>query len=306
MSISTSSVQVNRNTRYNLNNGQYIPVVAYGTYLVPAADAADLVYKALKAGYRHIDTAVGYNNQKECAQGIVNFLKDHPDVSRSDIWYTTKLTNAQQGYEETHKALREISAEVSDLIEYVDLILLHSPLTSKEKRIASWLALQEVIRDPSSSPLHLKSIGVSNFGKKHIEELFAADGFLIKPVVNQLELHPWLPRLELRKFLIENNILLEAYSPLTQGAKLQDPELLELERKSGIPKAEILLKWSYLQGFIVLVKSVNEERIKSNLEVLPDSPYGKIDLDINIVNDLNKPDLHEVFTWGHKDPTLCP
>ncbi|GBL52097.1 hypothetical protein ACI3LY_005480 [Candidozyma auris] len=315
MSNVVTSRQLTRATRYRLNNGQHIPVAGFGVYLVPKEQAEDLVYEALVQGYRHIDSAVIYGNEEQSARGIERFIKDsNGKVTRGDIWFTTKIWNAEQGYEETKKAVQGIASRVKKHIGYVDLVLIHSPKTSKEKRLGTWKALQEFVLDPANDVLQINTIGVSNFGAKHIDEILNWDGLVVPPAVDQLELHPWLPQVELREYLASHNILAEAYSPLTQGIKLQDPELLELEQKYRVPKAEILLKWSYLQGFIVLVKTVKKERIKENLSVLPDvkapadalddtSHSGKIDLDINILEALNKPDSHEVLTWGHVDPT---
>lgn len=315
MSNITTSRQLTRTTRYRLNNGQHIPVAGFGVYTVPKAETLDLVYEALVQGYRHIDSAVVYGNEEESAEAIAKFIKDsNGKVSRSDIWFTTKVFNHQQGYEETKQAIEEIASRVKKHIEYVDMVLIHSPLTNKEKRLGTWKALQEFVTDPANNVLRINTIGVSNYGKRHLEELFNWDGLVIHPAVDQVELHPWLPQIELREYLASHNILVEAYSPLTQGQKLQDPELLELEHKYKVPKIEILLKWSYLQGFIVLAKTSKKERIKQNLSVLPEakapadtlddtSHSGKIDLDINILEALNKPDSNEIMSWGNVDPT---
>lgn len=315
MSNLTTSIQLTNNSKYKLNNGLQIPVAGFGIYAVPPADTYDLVLAALEQGYRHIDSAVYYNNEEEAAKAIADFLKKHTELSRRDIWFTTKLTNEQHGYEEAKQGLAEIAGRVKKHIGHVDMVLIHSPKTSKAKRLGTWKALQEFVTNPSNGVLEIHTIGVSNFGIKHIKEILEWDGLLVRPAVDQLELHPWLPQLELREFLVSEGILVEAYSPLTQGAKLSDPELLELEHKYRIPKAEILLKWSYLQGFIVLAKTVNKDRIKQNFEVLPapkvpedaldeETHMGIIDLDLNILSALDKPDSHEVITWGHQDPTL--
>ncbi|KAI5952352.1 hypothetical protein KGF54_003218 [Candida jiufengensis] len=317
MSNLTTSIQLTKQSTYKLNNGQHIPVAGFGTYLIDASKTSDLVYQALKDGYRHIDTAMVYGNEKEAAEGIAKFLKDYPDVKREDIWFTTKIFNEYQGYEKTKEAVEIISKDVKQYIDYVDLILIHSPKTSKDKRLGTYKALQEFVIDPNNKVLNVKSIGVSNYGIDHLEELFAWDGFLIKPVVDQLELHPFLPRLKLREYLIKHDILAEAYSPITQGKRLKDPELLELSEKYNLSPVEILLKWAYLQGFIVLVKTENPKRIKENLNILPDGikngdddeleekiHLGKVDLEPEIIEALDKPESAEVLTWGGKDPTL--
>lgn len=294
------SLEINQQTRYVLNNGKQIPVTGYGVYDVSQEETAELVFQALQAGYRHVDTAVVYGNQVEVAKGIARFLKE-TGSSREEIFFTTKLWNTQQGYEETKRALSEINADIAPYIKYVDLLLLHSPLTSREKRLGTWKALEEAVLNPNEASLKIQSIGVSNFGIEHLEELLAQA--TIKPAVNQLELHPWLPRLELREYLGRHNILAEAYSPLTQGYKLNEPELLELEKESGVSKIELLLKWSFLQGFVVLAKSNKSERIKQNLAVLPKST-GSISLTEREWKALDKPASHDVVTWGNADPTV--
>lgn len=314
MTIQTAAKQLTRTTKYKLNNGNWIPAAGFGVYLLEPSQCYDLVYEALVQGYRHIDSATGYGNQKNAAHAISDFLKNHDGVSRDDIWFTTKITNDDQGYEETKKAVQQIADEVKQYIEYVDLILIHSPLTSKEKRLGTWKALQEYVVDPGNHVLSVRSIGVSNYGEHHIQELLEYDGLLVRPVLNQLELHPWLPKVELRKFLAQEGIAVEAYSPLTQGAKLNDPELLELEKKFNISKIEILGKWSYLQGFIVLMKTAKKGRVKENLTLLPEgvpnkdtldgeSTLGKIDLDVELLDALEKFNTGEVFCWGRNDPT---
>lgn len=307
----TSAIQLTRQSKYKLNNGKSIPVTGFGTYEIPASETASLVYKALEAGYRHIDSAVGYRNQAQSAEGIASFLKDHSTISRDDIWFTTKITESDQGYEETRLAVKKISQDVKKYLDYVDLILIHSPLTNKDKRLGTWKALQEFTHP--NDTIVVKSIGVSNYGIHHLEELLNWSHLTVKPVINQLELHPWSPKLKLREYLVKKGICIEAYSPLTQGKKLNDSELLKLESEFGISKIEILLKWSYLQGFIVLVKSDKPERIISNLNYLPQGndgsdseiplQFGKIDLDYDIIDTLNKPESDEVLTWGGQDPT---
>lgn len=313
MSNLTTAIQLTKSSTYKLNNGLHIPVAGFGVYQIPVAQTADLVYQALVDGYRHIDSGVLYNNEAQAAEGIARFLKDHPHVTREQVWFTTKITTAQQGYEETKKAILEIAHDIKKHIGYVDLVLIHSPATNKEKRLATWKALQEFQIDPNNGVLAIKSIGVSNFGVTHLQEIFDWDELLVKPVVNQIELHPWKPQLELRKYLIEHDIVAEAYSPLTQGEHLDDPELLELEKKYKVSKIEILLKWSYLQGFVVLAKTSKKDRIKQNLGILPDdrtsdaleeeTHLGKVDLEPGILEVLDKPDSHVSFTWGGEDLT---
>ncbi|SCU95714.1 LAFA_0G01816g1_1 [Lachancea sp. 'fantastica'] len=298
------TADINQETKYKLNNGLEIPVAGFGVYRISPEDTEERVYQALKAGYRHIDSAVAYGNEKEAAAGIRKFSNE-TGIPREAIWFTTKLTGQQQGLEETKQALRDVAKDVKESIGYVDLILLHSPKTSSQRRLEAWKVLENAVLNPETSYIPIKSIGVSNFGEAHLEQLLAEAR--VKPVLNQLELHPWLPRVALRQYLKKHEILAEAYSPLTQGERLEDPELLSLEAQSGISKAQLLLRWSYLQGFIVLVKTNNPERIVSNLEVLPKKDDDwKVSLDDTIWKAFDKPESNDVVTWGHNDPTLFP
>lgn len=296
-----STIPVTRYTKRKLNNGTLIPIAGYGVYTLTSKETVELVYEALKQGYRHIDTAVLYGNEKESAQAVAKFIKDsNGKVKREDIWYTTKIYDGDHGYNETRTGIDKIAARVKEHIGYVDLILVHSPLSNKKKRLGTWQALQELYEDPKNDTLEVKAIGVSNYGEKHLEEIFNWEGYKVEPVLNQLELHPWSPQPKLRDFLKKHDIAAEAYSPLTQGYNLNDPELLLLAQKHKVDKAEILLKWSYLQGFIVLAKTSKKERIKQNLEVLPES--GELLLDEDIVKAFDKPGSNKLFIWGF-DPT---
>lgn len=293
----TTSREVTRYLKRKLNNGQEIPVAGFGVYAISKRNTFDLVYEALVQGYRHIDNAVLYGNEKEAAQAVEQFVNDsNGKVKRSDIWYTTKIYDGDHGYERTRAGVEAIAGRVKEHIGYVDLVLVHSPLSNREKRLGTWKALQEYQGDPGNGTLQINSIGVSNYGIRHLEELFSWEGYKVKPVLNQLELHPWLPHIELRKYLEKHDIEAEAYSPLTQGYNLDDPELLALEKKYKVSKIEILLKWSYLQGFIVLAKTGKKERVKQNLEVLPET--GVVQLDEGIVRALDKPGSKESFVWG--------
>lgn len=221
-----SSVQ--KDSLYTLNNGKKIPVSGFGLYLTPPGEASQITYEALKAGYRHIDSAQGYNNEAEGAEGIAKFLKENPEVKRSDVFFTTKIKNGSHGYEESTKVIKESLAKVAPYIDYIDLFLIHSPISDKEKRLGTWKALQEAVDSGK-----VKSIGVSNYGTPNLDELYAWDGLKYKPVVNQVELHPWLPRKDLQEYGKKYDYLLEAYSPLTQAKKLDDPELVAIAKKHG-------------------------------------------------------------------------
>lgn len=315
MTTLISSVQLTRASKYKLNDGHYIPVAGFGVADIPLDQVHDLVYEALVQGYRQIDSAVYYGNETESAQAIAQFLKDHPDrAKRSDIWFTTKINDTQQGYEEAQKAVSEIADRVKPYIGYVDLVLIHVPAKSKNVRLQTWKALQEFASNPSNDVLRIQSIGVSNYGAKHLEELLEWDGLTIPPAVNQLELHPWLPRHDIREVMLKYNILPQAYSPLTRGKKFSDPELVKLAKTFNMSVPEILLRWAFIQGFVVLAKTANKNRIKENIAILPEAPkddplgektnWGKVDLDFELLKALDMPDSNEVLVISSADPTI--
>lgn len=274
---------------YKLNNGLSIPISGYGLYLTEPNQAAELTYQALKTGYRHIDSARYYQNEAEAAEGIARFLKEFPEVKRSEIFFTTKIFNDEHGYEETKKAIAS-SLERVKSIDYIDLFLIHSPMSNREKRLETWKALQEAVESGK-----VKSIGISNYGIRHMDELLGWEGLTIKPVVNQLELHPWLPRKDIQEYAKKHDILLEAYSPLTQAKRLDDPVLLKIAKKHGYTPGEVLLSWSYQQGFIVLAKTTHLNRIVENFNVL-----DHVKLDAEDLKELDLPDSYVSYAW---DPT---
>lgn len=274
---------------YKLNNGVSIPVIALGVYKTGTNVARQVVYDALQAGYRHFDSAEIYGNEAEVGEGISKWLQD-TGAKREEVFYTTKIYDSDQGYE---KALKQIDVSLDRVksLGYIDLILIHTPLTNKEKRLGTWKALQEAVKAGK-----VKSIGVSNFGIQHLKELFEWDGYEIEPVVDQVELSPWLTRSELHEFANANNILLQAYSPLTRGVKFNDPTLVKIAKKYNKSPAQILIRWSLQQGFNVLPKSENKQRLTQNLDVFD---FELLDEDLA---ELTHPGSLEMFTGWYSDP----
>lgn len=297
-------MSVRTNALVNLNSGYKIPVVGLGVYLTQADIAPKAVYTALKAGYRHVDSARIYRNERDSVEGILRYLEDHPEVKREEIFYTTKIWDGEHGYEATKAAIEESldrlsgepgpdgKAKEGRSLRYIDLVLIHSPQSSPEKRLGTWRALQEAVAAGT-----IKSIGVSNYGEPHIRELLEWDGLKVKPAVNQIELHPWLQRRKLVKFLRDNDIVPEAYSPLTRAQKLDDMKLSEVAKKYGKSPAQILVKWSLQAGFVTLPKSVHEQRIIENIDI------DDFELTEEDFNSLGDKDLNGVTGW---DPTVYP
>ncbi|CDO51502.1 hypothetical protein DV495_004716 [Geotrichum candidum] len=295
MSFKTNSV-------VKLNSGYNIPRIGLGVFKAESSEATDSVLVALEAGYRHIDSAKYYNNERDSVEGILKFLeKPGQTVKREDIFYTTKIWNDDHGYEKAtaaiDAALDKLSGyskedQTSRNLEYIDLVLIHSPLSNREKRLGTWKALQEAVKAGK-----IKSIGVSNYGIPHLEELLNWDGLVIKPAVDQIELHPWLQRPELVGYLRNKYIVPVAYSPLTRGQRLDDPQLAEYAERYNKSPAQILIKWSIQAGFVPLPKSINPQRIKDNIDI------DDFELSVEDFEKLGDKNENGVTGW---DPTVHP
>lgn len=269
------------NSTFTLNNGVTIPRLGLGVFQTrPGDEVVNAVKWALEVGYRHIDTARIYRNEAGVGQAI-----RESDIPRENLFVTTKLWNSDQGYDET---LRACEASLKELgLEYVDLYLMHWPVP--DKRLASWQAMERLQQEG-----RVRSIGISNFMKRHVEELLGSAE--IKPVVNQIEMSPFI--YEFRKdtidFCRDQNIYIESYSPLTKGRKLSDPKLVALAEKYGKSPAQILIRWSLQHDFITIPKSANENRIRENAQVY-DFQLSREDM-----NTLNSFDEQLTTGW---DPT---
>ena len=235
-------------TTVALNNGTKIPALGLGTWQVSAKSCEKAALDALNAGYRHIDTAAAYENER----GVGNAIKKS-GISRKDIFITTKLWNDDHG--NPQKAFNESLKKLQ--LDYVDLYLMHFPVPERNK---SWKILERIYKEGKA-----KAIGVSNFTIRHLKQLLEkAD---IVPAVNQVEFHPYLYQKELLDFCNENKIKIEAYSPLTHGIKLKDPKLAEIANKYKKSTAQILIRWGLQHNLIVIPKSTKKERIIENCSV---------------------------------------
>ncbi|CDF90269.1 related to 2,5-diketo-D-gluconic acid reductase A [Zygosaccharomyces bailii] len=274
---------------YTLINGVKIPSLALGCYDIPRGNTAEIVYQALKCGYRHFDTAVLYGNEQEVGDGISRWLKEDPSHKREDVFYTTKLWNSQNGYSPAKKAIVECLNKVKG-IGYIDLLLIHSPLSGPQKRLETWKAMQEAVDEGV-----VKSIGVSNYGKHHIEELLNWDQLKYPPVVNQIEISPWCMRGELTKWCQSKKIVVEAYAPLTHGYKLKDPGLVAVAKQLGRDTGQVLIRWSLQRGLLPLPKTQNPARLATNLQVYD------FELSPEQIKEIDHPEAHEPTDWECTD-----
>jgi diketogulonate reductase-like aldo/keto reductase len=235
-----------------LNSGQEIPVLGLGVYQTPSGMATQEAVKfALKAGYRHIDTASLYGNEEDVRKGVRD-----SGVPREQVFVTTKLWNSDHGYDSAMSAcdlsLRRLG------LGYIDLYLIHWPVP--ELRGETWRALVELQRRGSC-----RAIGVSNYTVRHLQELL--DSSEVVPAVNQVEFNPFLYQEELLRFCNSKGIQLEAYSPLTRGHKLDNPVVRDIAQKHSKSPAQVMIRWSLQHGLVVIPKSSRPERIKENSEV---------------------------------------
>lgn len=245
---------------YKLHNGVQIPCIGFGTWQTPNGDVAVASVKtALEVGYRHIDTAAGYGNEES-----VGIAVRESGIQREEIFITSKLQNSEHGYDNTIRAFEDTMKKLD--MDYLDLYLIHWPNPIKfrtnwrEANAGTWKAFEELYKAG-----RIRSIGISNFHPRHIDELIKTATIL--PMVNQIRLCPGDTQDEVVNYCKERNILLEAYSPLGTGRIFEVPEMQNLAAKYGKSIAQICVRWSLQMGFLPLPKSVNEERIKENAEV---------------------------------------
>jgi diketogulonate reductase-like aldo/keto reductase len=259
-----------------LRSGGAIPQVGLGVWQSPRGDVTkNAVLTALRLGYRHVDTARIYGNEADVGAAV-----RESGVPRSDVFVTTKLWNDDQGYDAALSAFDRSLAKLG--LEHVDLYLIHWPVAGKRKD--SWRALERLKAEGRA-----KHIGVSNFLVGHLEELLrdAAE----PPSVNQIEIHPFLQHRETRAFCKKHGIVVEAYSPLTSGHKLQHPAITAVAKRVGRSNAQVLLRWGVQHGLVVLPKSTHDRRIAENAQLFD------FDLDAEAMAALDALEAGEATGW---------
>ena len=245
---------------FKLNNGVEIPSVGFGTWRMKDKDECEkAIISALQSGYKHIDTAAFYFNEKFIGEAIKK-----SGVDRKDLFITSKLWNTEHTYEKTMKAFFQTLEDLGT--DYLDLYLIHWPRpiafrdTWEEANAETWRAFEELYAAGK-----IKAIGLSNFLPKHIDALLKTAK--IKPMVNQIEIHPGLERSDVIEYCKERAILLEAWAPFAVGSTFKIPVLQQLSQKYNRPISQIVLRWFLQNGIVPLPKSITPERIKENLNV---------------------------------------
>ena len=249
-----------------LNDGTRIPQLGFGVFQIAPEATAEAVRAALQIGYRHIDTAEMYGNERGVGQGIRD-----AGLDRADVFITSKLNNGFHRPDDARRAFdNTLSALESD---YVDLFLIHWPLPTLYDGdfVSTWHVLEEFAKEGRA-----RSVGVSNFQPAHLDRLAKESGTV--PAVNQIEVHPYLTNEEVRAYGRDHGITTEAWSPIAQGKVLDDPTIANIARVAGRSPAQVVLRWHIQRGDIVFPKSVSQDRMKSNFELF-DFELGSADMD---------------------------
>ena len=236
-----------------LNSGDSIPQLGFGTWQIDPEDAGPSVAEALRLGYRLVDTAAAYGNEREVG-GALN----GSGIDRDELFVTTKLWNSEHGRDSTRRACHESLSKLG--LDYLDLYLIHWPVPSEDRYVETWQAMEE-LRDEGA----IRSIGVCNFNEEHLDRL--AEETETVPAVNQIEIHPFLQQVRLREANAERGIVTEDWSPLAEGKPFEEDVVRDTARALDRTPAQVVLRWHLQLGSVVIPKSVTPERIAENLEL---------------------------------------
>ncbi|KAK0709923.1 aldo-keto reductase-like protein [Lasiosphaeria miniovina] len=282
------------NTKIKLPSGYEIPQLGFGVYQTPPKDTETVVNEAFAVGYIHVDSAAAYHNEAACGKAIRK-----SGLPREQFFFTSKVPPRALGYQAAKDQVEKSLTESG--LQYIDLMLIHAPYGGSAGRKGAWKALVEAVEAGK-----VRSIGVSNYGvqhldelEKHIAELEAERGGLGKGgvlSVGQWEIHPWCVRSDIAEWCAKRGVAVEAYSPLVRGRRWGEPTLRELAGKYGKSEAQVLVRWSLQKGYIPLPKSVNAERIRDNADVYD------FELTLEEVAELES-DEYAPVAW---DPTTSP
>ncbi|SHH03703.1 2,5-diketo-D-gluconate reductase A [Jatrophihabitans endophyticus] len=256
-----------------LNNGKTIPQFGFGVFQIEPKDTVEATTRALDAGYRHIDTAQMYGNEREVGEAVSRY-----EIDRGDVFVTSKLNNGFHRPDDAKRAFDETLEKLGS--DYVDLFLIHWPLPTRYDGdyVSTWKTLEEFYREGRA-----RSIGVSNFNPHHLRRLH--EEAEIVPAINQIEVHPYLTQDDVRAFCGEHQIAVEAWSPIAQGAVLDDPVIKAVAQKYDKTVAQVVLRWHIERGDIVFPKSTTPERIVENFDIFDFELAGD---DVETISSVNR------------------
>jgi 2,5-diketo-D-gluconate reductase A len=237
----------------SLNNGVEIPQLGFGVYQIPPDETVKATLTALEAGYRHIDTAQMYGNERE-----VGIAVRESGIPRDEVFVTSKVNNNRLGRDEMLRSFDESLAALG--FDQLDLLLIHWPLPAVSDYVARWKVMEEIYASG-----RVRAVGVSNFQPHHLRNLLASSD--VRPAVNQIEVHPYLTQDELRAFGTEHQIVTEAWAPIARGLVNDDPVIAEIARQVGRTPAQVTLRWHVQRGDVVFPKSVTRSRVEENFDV---------------------------------------
>ena len=254
-----------------LNNGVQIPQLGFGVFQIPPEETKAATLVALEVGYRHIDTAEMYRNEKEVGEAV-----RESGVDRAEVFVTSKLSNACHARDAALRAFEETLATLD--LGYLDLFLIHWPLPAVGDYLETWRAMEEMYASGQ-----VRAIGVSNFQVPHLERLAAETD--IVPAVNQIEVHPYLTNETVRTYDREHGIATEAWSPIAQGKVLDDPVIVRIANRLRRTAAQVTLRWHIQRGDIVFPKSVTRTRVEENFDIFS---FDLTEQDMNDITALNR------------------
>ena len=256
-----------------LNNGVEIPQVGLGVFQVPDNGTQACVETAIELGYRHIDTAAAYYNEEGVGAAV-----RASGVPREDIFVTTKLRNGDQGYENALRAFENSRQALG--LDVVDLYLIHWPAPSRDLYVETWRAFEKLLADGA-----VRAIGVSNFLPEHIDRLVSETD--VVQAVNQVELHPTFRQPATVERTRAGGIVPEAYSPLGQGADLEEPAVVRIANELGVTPGQVVLRWQVQHGVILIPKSINPERMATNIDLFS---FSLSEAQMSDINALDTPE----------------
>ncbi|MDR0950871.1 MAG: aldo/keto reductase [Candidatus Ancillula sp.] len=269
-----------------LNDGNSIPQIGVGALRIPDDEVAKAIEEAIDVGYRQIDGAAGYFNEKGVGLGLKNIF-ENSDTTRDDLWITSKVRDSFQGYDKTMECFDQTLRDLG--VDYLDMYMIHWPVPEKDLYLETWKAFERLKKDG-----RVKTIGVCNFLKPYLQRLL--DNCEIKPAVNQLEIHPSFQQKDDVQFTRNQNVAVQAYSPMARALDLESQTVIKIAKEIGKTPAQVILRWHIQQNNIIIPKSVHKSRLIENINIFD---FELSEEQMDLIYQLDNPD----GSMGH-DPNI--